>query len=214
MAVQELIKSKKYKITVTYGYTKDKRLRYYETFEGGKKDAELREKQIKLEMKEHTFVPKTDMTIKDLSVEYLAKKKNEVVSSTYVNYERRVKIINSKIGHIKLCDLNVKILEFFYDYLFNEYKTYKGKPLSNTTIQHYYLLINNMLNQAVIWDYIKINPNIKCVKPKRERSKVSAYSIEEVHKLQEALENEPLKYNALIYLALDTGARRRGINSV
>lgn len=214
MAVQELIKSKKYKITVTYGYNGDKRLRYYETFEGGKKDAELREKQIKLEMKEHTFVPKTDMTIKDLSVEYLAKKKNEVVSSTYVNYERRVKIINSKIGHIKLCDLNVKILEFFYDYLFNEYKTYKGKPLSNTTIQHYYLLINNMLNQAVIWDYIKINPNIKCVKPKRERSKVSAYSIEEVHKLQEALENEPLKYNALIYLALDTGARRRRINSV
>lgn len=208
MAITELIKSKKYKITVTYGYNGNKRLRYYETFFGGKKDAELREKQIKLEMKECTFVPKTNMTIKDLTVEYLAKKKNEVVSSTFVNYEYRIKVINSKIGHIKLCNLNVKILEFFYDYLFNEYKTKKGKPLSNTTVQHYYLLINNMLNQAVIWDYIKINPNIKCNKPKRERNKVSAYSIDEVHKLQEALENEPLKYQAIIYLALDSACRR------
>ena len=65
-----------------------------------------------------------------------------------------------------------------------------------------------MLNQAVIWDYIKINPNIKCNKPKRERNKVSAYSIDEVHKLQEALENEPLKYQAIIYLALDSACRR------
>ena len=209
MAITELIKSKKYKITVTYGYNGNKRLRYYETFNGGKKDAEIREKQIKLEMKECVFVPKTDMTIKDLTVEYLKKKKNEIVYSTFVNYQYRIKVINSKIGHIKLCNLNVKILEFFYDYLFNEYKTKKGQPLSNTTVQHYYLLINNMLNQAVIWDYIKVNPNLKCNKPKRERNKVSAYSIEEVHKLQEALENEPLKYKAIIYLSIDTACRRR-----
>ena len=212
MAVQELIKSKKYKITVVYGYNGNKRLRHYETFYGGKKDAELREKQIKLELKEGSFVPKNNMTVRDLSIEYLAKKKNEIVSSTFVNYEYRTEVINSKIGHVKLCNLNVKILESFYDYLFNEYTTKNGKSLSQTTIQHYYLLINNMLNQAILWDYIKVNPNEKCAKPKRERNKVSAYSIEEVHQLQKALTNEPLKYQAIIYLALDSGCRRRRIN--
>lgn len=209
MAVQELVKSKKYKITVVYGYNGNKRLRHYETFYGGKKDAELREKQIKLELKEGIFIPKNDMTIRDLTIEYLSKKKNETAPSTFVNYEYRAKVINTKIGHVKLCNLNVKILESFYDYLFNEYVTQKGEPLSPTTIQHYYLLINNMLNQAILWDYIKVNPNEKCTKPKRERNKVSAYSIEDVHQLQNVLKDEPLKYQAIIYLALDSGCRRR-----
>ena len=117
-------------------------------------------------------------------------------------------VINSRIGHVKLCNLNVKILKSFYDYLYNDYKTKKGEPLSHTTIQHYYLLINNMLEQAIIWDYLSKNPNTKCEKPKRERNHVVAYSIDEVHKLLDVLSNEPLKYQAIIYLALDTGCRR------
>lgn len=208
MAVQELIKAKKYKLIITYGYVDGKRLRYFETFYGGKKEAELREAQIKLQLKEGSFVTKKDITIKDLSVEYLSKKKNILAPSTYVNYEYRINVINSKIGHIKLCNLNVKILESFYDYLYNDYKTNKGNSLSHTTIQHYYLLINNMLEQAIIWDYLSKNPNAKCEKPKRERNHVIAYSIDEVHQLLDALTNEPLKYQAIIYLALDTGCRR------
>lgn len=69
-----------------------------------------------------------------------------------------------------------------------------------------------MLEQAIIWDYLSKNPNAKCEKPKRERNHVVAYSIDEVHQLLDALKNEPLKYQAIIYLALDTGCRRRRIN--
>lgn len=212
MAIQELIKSKKYKLIITYGYANGKRLRYFETFYGGKKDAEMREAQIKLQLKEGTFITRKDITIQDLSEEYLAKKKNTIVPSTFANYEYRIKVINSKIGHVKLCNLNLKILESFYDYLYNEYKTPKGKSISKTTIQHYYLLINNMINQAILWDYMNKNPNEKYEKPKRERNQVVAYSIDEVHKLLDALSNEPLKYQAIIYLALDTGCRRRRTN--
>jgi integrase len=69
-------------------------------------------------------------------------------------------------------------------------------------------IINNMLKQAVRWDYITHNPNLRISKPKRARAKIQCYSPEEVDKLLEVLKNEPLKYQAVIQLALDLGCRR------
>ena len=70
------------------------------------------------------------------------------------------------------------------------------------------MTINNMLSQAVRWDYIKTNPNERIEKPKRKKAEVQCYSPDEVDKLLEVLPNEPLKYQAIILLALDLGCRR------
>ena len=51
MAVQEIIKNKKYKIDIPIGYNGTKRIRHIETFYGGKKEAILRENEIKLSIK-------------------------------------------------------------------------------------------------------------------------------------------------------------------
>ena len=39
--------------------------------------------------------------------------------------------------------------------------TKKGEHYSPSTVQHFYGLINNMLEVAVKWDYISYNPNQK-----------------------------------------------------
>ena len=54
-------------------------------------------------------------------------------------------------------------------------------------------IINNMLKQAVRWDYITHNPNLRISKPKRARAKIQCYSPEEVDKLLEVLKNELAK---------------------
>lgn len=67
-------------------------------------------------------------------------------------------------------------------------------------------MINNILEQAIKWGYIKQNPNIKIDKPKRDRKEIKVYT-KEVIKWLEVVKNESLLYQSIIYLALDLGCR-------
>lgn len=202
MSVREIERNKRYKIEVVLGYNGDKKIRHTEVFYGGKKDAILRENEIKSQVKSHTFVETNKKTMQDLMNEYMEYNKNKWSPKTYVSNRHWIKNINARLGHIKLQELNVKVLESFYDYLQNETK------YSDKTIQHHYVLINGALNKAIQWNYILYNINEKIDKPKVRKKEIECYSPEEVNKLIEVLQKENLKYQAIILLALDSGMRR------
>lgn len=202
MAVQELIKNKKYKIDIPLGYSGSKRIRHIETFYGGKKEAILRENELKIQLRNNTYIKKNKMTLEDLVTEWLEAKKNEIELKTYKSYELwSNKIINS-IGNIKLKNLNVKILEDFYNNL------RANTSLSPKSIQEIYTTISMALNKAIKWGYITNNPNLLIEKPKVKQKEVQCYSPEEVEILIKVLKNEPIKYQSIVMLALDSGARR------
>lgn len=207
MSVKE--RNGKYVLEILLGTDKEgKKIRYYETFEGRKKEAVLRENELKIQLREGNLSRKINMTLEYLSKEYLELKKDTLTLKTYITYEQRINVINNKIGNLKLKDINVRVLEKFYSYLKNEFISDRTKKhISNTTIQSYYCIINNMFEQAIKWGYIKNNPNSKIEKPKRERKEIEVYSKEEVIQLLECLKNESLKYQAIIYMALDLGCR-------
>lgn len=202
MSVKELERNKKYKITVAIGYNGNKRINHYETFYGGKKEAILRENEIKSQLKNNSFVNKSKITMKELLEEWLKYSKDIWSPKTYIANSHWCEIINKSIGHIKLQDINVKILEDFYKEL-RENTTYSDK-----TIQHFYTIITTSLKKAIIWGYIVNNPNSFIEKPKVRKKEIQCYSPEEVEKLLECIKNECLKYQAMIYLAIDSGARR------
>lgn len=107
------------------------------------------------------------------------------------------------------CFLNrIQMFDSFYHFLRHGYTSARGKPFSPTTIQSYYCIINNMLVYAVKCEYIKNNPNSKIDKPKRAKTNIQFYTPDEVEKLITALDQEPIKYQAIIMLALDLGCRR------
>lgn len=56
--------------------------------------------------------------------------------------------------------------------------------------------------------YLYNNPNQNVTPIKVHKKEIQCYSPEEVEKLIEVLQNEPIKYQAIIMLALDSGARR------
>lgn len=91
MSIEEVEKNKKYRIEVVIGYNGNKKIRHYETFEGGKKQAILRENEIKLQIKNNTYIKKNDMTMKELIEEWLKSKKGNVGIKTYQEYERECK---------------------------------------------------------------------------------------------------------------------------
>lgn len=209
MAVQEIIKNKKYKIDIPIGYNGNKRIRHIETFYGGKKEAVLRENELKIQLKNNTYVKKNAMTMQELIDEWLKSKKSNIGIKTYQEYERYCKNISHCIGHIKVKDLNVKILEDFY----NELKTCKGKGknkngYSEKTVKHHYTLVSEILNTAVKWGSLHTNINQNVTPIKVHKKEIQCYSPEDVEKLIEALQNEPIKYQAIVMLALDSGCRR------
>lgn len=208
MSVREIERNKKYQIEIVLGYNGKTKIRHYETFIGKKSEAKLREYELKTLLRDGSTFQKNNLTIKDLSLEYLKYQKDILSPKTYINYEYRLRLVMKKIGYVKLKELNIKILENFYHFLRHSYTSARGKPLSPTTIQNYYCIINNMLVYAVKCEYIKNNPNSKIDKPKRAKTNIQFYTPDEVEKLITALAQEPIKYQAIIMLALDLGCRR------
>jgi integrase len=208
MAVQEIIKNKKYKIVVPIGYNGNKRIRHIETFNGGRKEAVLRENELKISLKNNTYINNTKKTMQDLLNEWLENYMAVWEPKTYSSNKLLIKNINKCIGHIYLKDLNVKILEGFY----KELRT--NTKFSDNTIQHYYTAISTALNKAVIWGYILTNPNRRIEKPKFKKKEIECYTPEQVKLLLEALKNECIKYQSIVLLALDSGCRRGEITGL
>ena len=209
MSVQEMEKNKKYKIDVPIGYNGNKRIRHIETFYGGKKEAVLRENELKIQLKNNTYVKKNNITMQELIDEWLKSKKGNIGIKTYQEYTRYCKNIGQCIGHIKVKDINVKILEDFYDELKRCKVNRKDEVgYADKTIKHHYTLVSEILNCAIKWGYLYNNPNHNVTPIKVHKKEIQCYSPEEVEKLIQALQNEQIKYQAVIMLALDSGCRR------
>ena len=208
MAVEEIIRNKKYKIIVAIGYNGNKRIRHIETFEGLKSEAILRENEIKIQLKNNTFIAKNKMTMEQIINKWLEYSETKLSPKTMVSYKLYAKNVIKCIGHIKLQNINTKILEEFYQ----ELRT--NTTYSDKTIQHHYTLISTVLNKAIVWGYISNNPNSKIEKPKVKKKEIQCYTPEQVDLLVQALQEECLKYKALILLALDSGCRRGEITGL
>ena len=179
---------------------------YYETYHGSKKGADARDAQLKAELKDGTFMINNGLTFERFSEKWMKEYARQTLApKTVAEYERLLSIINPKIGHYKLMNIKPLVLVEFYNAIRNRHGR---KKLSETSILRYYALINAVFNKAVRWDLIRVNPNEKIDKPKREKHEARYYDVEQTKSLLEALESESIRNKTLIRLAIDTGARR------
>jgi integrase len=79
--------------------------------------------------------------------------------------------------------------------------------LSDQTVQHYFRFLSTLLNTAVQWKLIKENPAKFVKTPKVERQEARSMELDEIDVLLAALEQEHIKYKAIVYIALCTGCR-------
>ena len=82
------------------------------------------------------------------------------------------------------------------------------KPLSGRTVLHYHRLISSMLEKAVKWQIIFSNPCARVEAPKAEKKEANYLDEKQAAHLLDCLQNEPLKYRAMITLLLYSGMRR------
>ena len=79
--------------------------------------------------------------------------------------------------------------------------------LSEKTIRHHHGLISSILSTAVKWNVIVSNPAERVDLGKLPKYKPAYYDDKQVMQMLDALEGEPLRYRAMLYLTLDTGMR-------
>jgi len=84
---------------------------------------------------------------------------------------------------------------------------YKSDALSPKSVKHHHDLISSILSTAVEWNIIVNNPAERVKSPKVAKPKVQYYDDEQVLQMLALLNDEPLKYKVIIYLAIDTGLR-------
>lgn len=201
MGMQELEKNKKYKIQVFMGYDQNgKMIRHTEVFHGGKRDATIYFNQLKAKAKNNTLTIKDNITISELTEEYL-KSKTELAPKTLQKLKFHKTYIDNGIGYMKLRSINHKVLEEFY----NNLKASSG--LQDRTIQDIQGTVKSIFNKAIKWGYIAINPHQTIDTIKVKKKPLNYYNNEETYKLIECLKNEPAKVRALIMLAIDSGCR-------
>lgn len=137
------------------------------------------------------------------------KEQRGIKHSTIFRYPELTKRIYPAIGHIKLCDLRADHLNNLYtDLMKPGLNNRTGGSLSQSTVRKYHNLISTVLEQAVKEGLITYNPADRTMKPKAEKPEVRYFQPDEIAKIRDALESEPIKWKTLVHMMLITGARR------
>ena len=210
MGCNQLSKNK-YKVTVELGYdVLGNRRRKTEIVNGTLTEARMKEAELRNKYYHIGNVANVnDITLEQYSELFLKRYcQNNMSLVTISGYQDSLKRIIPIIGKEKLN----KITPLMLDNMYGQLKTgVTNRTLGYHSMYAFYKLMNVMFNQAIKWEILDKNPNLKATKPKKEKKERRYYDLEQVSKLLSCLENENIKYKTLITLALDSGARRSEI---
>lgn len=218
-----------YKITVSCGYDiNGKQIRRHTTW---KPASGMTKKQIEKELDRQTvlfeekvtsgeFLQDGNIKLGDFCNQYLEilSTSESVAPTTVAMHKRAIQhYILPALGHIKMKDLKPIHVQKFIQEISKELPntstrnrdqpTMKLKP---ATIKRYYVVLQSILSRACKLGVISTNPatSSKIDLPQQCQAEIEIFTKEEASKMLSCLNNEPLIYQALIHLAIVTGARK------
>jgi len=147
--------------------------------------------------------------------EYVMKlKERDNKHRTVQRYKQLLTRINAEIGHLKLTDITGEHLNRMYMKWSQKgenkaiRKDKKERGLSNQTIVHHHRLIHVIFAQALKEGLVRYNIADTATPPKVEKKEAEFFELDDVIAIREALNKQPLKWQAITELLINTGARR------
>ncbi|HHV13445.1 MAG TPA: site-specific integrase [Clostridiales bacterium] len=154
-------------------------------------------------------VPLEKKTFKQYSDYVMELKERDFKHRTIHRYKEVLVRINEEFGHVKLTDITGLHLNRFYMKLGKPGANKRtGEPLSSQTINQHHRLIHMIFAQAVKEHIFMYNVADTATPPKIEKHEAEFFELEEVLAIRDALIQQPLKWQAITDLLIDTGARR------
>lgn len=206
-----------YVIRVSCGYdTSGKQIYQSMTW---RPDKEMTAKQVEKELMRQVVLfeekCKNGFQSKAIKFETLAEEwfeeyaKMNLRNTTYERLLQLRKRIYAAIGHLRMDKITPRQIQSFINSLAKDGANEKtGKPLAPKTIRHNLSLISDIFGYAIKMGVVSYNPCSRITIPKVEQKEKKIYTVDEVTKFLELLENEPIKYRAFFNLAVFSGFRR------
>lgn len=193
---------------------KRKRNKKYKTITAkGQREAELELARFVAEVTgEDYFEPEKMNFVEFVQKEWLPKCGKERLAHTSLDVY--IRLLENRIlpafQYLRLDQIKPKHIIDFLHNLREDGMRLDGKegPLSESSIEYHYRVLNHIFNFAVEMQLIKESPLKNVPIPKRQPKKIEVYTLEETRKLLEYLKGEPLHWQIIIKLAVTTGMRR------
>jgi len=137
--------------------------------------------------------------------------KKELAPKTVISYRNHLeKRILPALGHLNIHNIQpFDVMRFVHELKEKKERFDKRqKPLSDKSIQYCFRVLSSMLQDAVEWQIIETNPCMRIKRPRVDRTKVKVPTDRMARDILAALEGEPLLYQTIVYLAIDSGLRR------
>ena len=196
-------------------------IRFMGEFEAACKRGEVltkeQQKQQALDIVEQEKMEKAEQerkpTFNAYASQFIKEKSTVYAPGTLENYRIVLRKAAIVFGDMKMEDIDfLSVKKYITDLQTNGTNDFNDKPLAHKTILKHYIVLHALFANAVENEVIEVSPMQKMKRPKPRKDETPkeaiAYSESEIAYIVDCLNNEPLKWKALIMFAIDSGCRR------
>lgn len=175
------------------------------------KEKEIREAEAARKLKEEEERLLSFSKYIDL---FLKTRKTIYSENTMTGYVYALREAEKVFGAKRMIDIRtVDIKNYITDLQINGRSENDSRPLAHRTVLKRYIILHAFFEAAVEDEVIEFSPmqRMKRPKPRKDEShddKPKSYTAEEVQKIINTLDDEPMKWQALVLFMIDTGCRR------
>lgn len=170
-----------------------------------KKECQIAMTEMESKINKGEYIEESKLTLEAYLNNWLEHIKRNVTETTYVFYKGiSDRVLIPELGSIKIDKLKTMQIQNFLTAKLND------STLSNTTVRHYYNVLNIALNQAVKWQVIQSNPCMAVEAPKVSKAQLGILKADEVEKLLNYTKESEFKVMYIPLLLAVTCGMRRG----
>ena len=213
MASIKQLTDRKYKITVSNGYRKGKKICKAKTIQVPLSVPSRSIRQYVMHKAEELerrlkfgFIEDSSTAFQDYAEGWLSRQR-KYAPSILASYRRLLEVVYPFIGAIPLCKLRPLAIENMLSQL-RKRKNRRGQPVRESTVQHYLSAVSAVLSDAKRNEIIQTNPARMIDLPTTNRMEQHIPTVQEVQRLLQALSMEPRHFRVFYLLAMATGCRR------
>lgn len=219
MASIKQLTDRKYKITVSNGYRKGKKICKAKTIQVPLSVPSRSIRQYVMHKAEELerrlkfgFIEDSSTAFQDYAEGWLSRQR-KYAPSTLASYRRLLEVVYPFIGAIPLCKLRPLAIENMLSQL-RKRKNRRGQPVRESTVQHYLSAVSAVLSDAKRNEIIQTNPARMIDLPTTNRMEQHIPTVQEVQRLLQALSMEPRHFRVFYLLAMATGCRRGELSAL
>lgn len=213
MASIKQLTDRKYKITVSNGYRKGKKICKAKTIQVPLSVPSRSIRQYVMHKAEELerrlkfgFIEDSSTAFQDYAEGWLSRQR-KYAPSTLASYRRLLEVVYPFIGAIPLRKLRPLAIENMLSQL-RKRKNRRGQPVRESTVQPYLSAVSAVLSDAKRNEIIQTNPARMIDLPTTNRMEQHIPTVQEVQRLLQALSMEPRHFRVFYLLAMATGCRR------